>query len=287
MHRFGLYSAKLGNSLRDQKAVLEKEVQEFIKLASWKDANVHALKASAQRTHHQLFKLVRKFREVLKQSVCDKISPELAGDTEAKQLEDSNAHNSPSFTLPMPCTNEPDVTLKPHLSQLGRTFTKYDNLIDTRIRRFILAASPRAADELATEIIITAQELSSAVIPANIAATRREGQQKALLVRKRKAWSDLLRELKRTGLSANPKPNVLHNLADECWLRGQPILVDTDEKKLSTDRIEVYFSRLQEMMPRLRSSLSNHHPDITTRELQRGIMLLQSSFSLAIDLRHR
>ena len=287
VHRFGLYSAKLANSLQDQKAVLEKDIQEFIKLASWKDANVHALKASAQRTHHQLFKLVRKFREVLKQSVCDKFSPELAGVPETTPLEGFNERLSPSFTLPRPWTDEPDVTLKPHLSQLGRTFTRYDNLIDTRIRRFILAASPHLADELATEIIITARELSGTAIPANIAAARREGRQKALLVRKRKAWNDLLKELKRTGLSANPKPSVLQNLADECWLREQPILVDTDEKQLSTDRIEVYFSRLQEMMPRLRSSLSNHHPDMTTRELQRGIMLLQSSFSLAIDLRHR
>ena len=287
VRRFTLHSSKLAISLREQKAVLEKDVQEFIKLASWKDINVHALKASAQRTHHQLFKVVRKFREILKQPVRDKISPELAGVMEAKSLEDPNARSYPRSSLPMPFTDELDVGLKPHLSRLGQTFTKYDDLIDTRIRPFILATSPHTADDLATEIIITAQELSNVSIPANATTAKREGQQKALLVRKRKAWSTLLKELKRMGISANPQSSVLKNLADECWLREQPILVDDDEKKLSTDRIEVYFLRLQEMMPRLYSSLSNHHPDISTRELKRGIMLFQSSFSLAIDLRHR
>ena len=287
VRRFSLHSSKLANTLREQKAVLEKDVLEFIKLASWKDINIHALKASAQRTHHQLFKVVRKFREILKQPARDKILPELAGDMEAKPLEDPNTCSSPRFGLPRLFADEPDVGLKPHLSRLGQTFTKYDKLIDTRIRHFILATSPHPADELATEIIITAQELSNVTVPTNADATKREGQKKALLVRKKKAWSNLLRELKRTGISSNPKPGVLQNLADECWLREQPILVDDDEKKLSTDRIEVYFLRLQEMMPRLRSSLSNHHSDISTRELQRGIKLLQSSVSLAIDLRHR
>ncbi|KAF8635894.1 hypothetical protein AX15_000074 [Amanita polypyramis BW_CC] len=287
--RFGLYSSSLANILQEQKAGLEKEIQEFIKLASWKDTNVLALKASAHKTHHQLFKVVRKFREVLKQPVQDKLSLELAGDVEAKPLESPDVNISPIVEIPIlaPYTDEPSANLRPHLSQLKRTFARYNNLINTRIRPFISALSPHIADNFATEVIVRARELSNTVILTATPAEKRQKQQKALLVRKRKGWSDLLKELKRAGFSENPKPRVLQNLADERWLREQPILVDDDEKTLSTDRVEVYLSRLHTMMPRLRSSLSSHHSDISTRELRRGVMFLESGFSISIDLRQR
>ncbi|KAK2459691.1 hypothetical protein APHAL10511_008336 [Amanita phalloides] len=282
--RFGLYSLNMDNSLREQRAVLEKEVQEYIKLASWRDVNVRALKASAQRTHHQLFKVIRKFREILKQAVWGRLQPELAGEIETMPLDDFGGQRTSTSDL-SGLLDEPDANAKPHLYQLKRTFTRYDNLITTRMRLFIRASMPQCADNLAIKIILTARELSNTTIPTAAPTERREKQRKALLVRKRKAWNDLLKELKRAGFSANPKPSILQNLSDECWLREQPILVDDDSKKLSTEKIEIYFSRLQVLMGRLRVLLPNHHPDITTRELQRGIMLLQSGFSLAIDLR--
>ncbi|KAG6904409.1 hypothetical protein DXG01_010280, partial [Tephrocybe rancida] len=54
---YGLSSSQISSHLAEQRATLEKEIQGFIKLASWKDINVQALKASAQRIHHQLYKI--------------------------------------------------------------------------------------------------------------------------------------------------------------------------------------------------------------------------------------
>ncbi|KAI5286283.1 hypothetical protein KEM55_000350, partial [Ascosphaera atra] len=54
-------------ALADSRQGLEKEVQEVIKLASWKDTNITALRESARRSHRKLFKYVRKFRELLAQ----------------------------------------------------------------------------------------------------------------------------------------------------------------------------------------------------------------------------
>ncbi|KAG8831558.1 hypothetical protein FRC17_002942, partial [Serendipita sp. 399] len=48
---------------------VDKDVKSFVQMASWKDINVLALKASAQRTHHQLHKALRKFRSILQEPV--------------------------------------------------------------------------------------------------------------------------------------------------------------------------------------------------------------------------
>lgn len=44
---------------------LQKEIDEVILLASWKDINIDALKQSARKSHNSLYKIVRKYRDVL------------------------------------------------------------------------------------------------------------------------------------------------------------------------------------------------------------------------------
>ncbi|KAI9366171.1 hypothetical protein DFJ73DRAFT_164284 [Zopfochytrium polystomum] len=48
-----------------RKGPIQKELIEFTKIASWKDINVLALKESARRSHYQLAKFMRKYREIL------------------------------------------------------------------------------------------------------------------------------------------------------------------------------------------------------------------------------
>jgi midasin len=42
-------------------------MKEVLLFASWKDTNINALRDSAKRSHHKLFKLVRKYRALLGQ----------------------------------------------------------------------------------------------------------------------------------------------------------------------------------------------------------------------------
>jgi midasin len=142
-------------------------------------------------------------------------------------------------------------------------------------------------DDFAVEIIVTAKELAAITISSNLPTERRDKKQKALLVRKRKAWSDLLKELKRAGLSSSIKPEVLRRQADPRWLREQSIMPKITELAPVIDRSENYLKRLCGCLPEIRSSVSNHHSDLTTREMQRGITFLESGFSMAVDLRSR
>ncbi|KAG1851990.1 hypothetical protein C8R48DRAFT_836267 [Suillus tomentosus] len=286
---YRLFAAQLAGSLADQRGELEKDVQAFIKLASWKDINVQALKQSAQRTHHQLYKLIRKFREILRQPIAERILPTFAGDAECTQSIDVLGYSGD--LLPIAYTLERGNSLQPnetyftpsHLANLNQTLDRFHRLMNSRIRAFLRRRLPHHVDQLAVEIILTARDLAAEGVPPGLSKEKREKYVKGLLVRKRKALSDLLKELKRAGLAANVKPEVLSELRDESWIREQPSM--PPESSIHVEKGEYYFDRLRGALSAVRVLISDHHSDISTRDLLRGIAFVESGYSLALKAR--
>lgn len=68
---YAQFMPRVTTFLTSERARIEKDVQALIKLASWKDVNVYALKQSAIRSHHMLYKSVRKLRAVLQKPASD------------------------------------------------------------------------------------------------------------------------------------------------------------------------------------------------------------------------
>lgn len=71
---YGFYNQfipRVNAFITTERARIEKDVQNLIKLASWKDVNVYALQQSAIRSHHNLYKSVRKLRAVLQKPASD------------------------------------------------------------------------------------------------------------------------------------------------------------------------------------------------------------------------
>lgn len=282
---FHLFVLPLSTLLRDQRQVLEKEVEAFIKLASWKDVNVQALKQSAQRTHHQLYKLIRKFRDVLRQPAMDKMNPLFAGDAEGHhRTERAVFLASPPLSSVVAPMDVPlsSASIPSHLGNLHQTFDRFNGFMSTTIRPFLLRHSAENVEQLSLDIILTARNLASHTIPPDLTKERREKYKKNLLLRKRKAWSDLLKELKRGGLAYNVKPDILNKLRDECWIRNQP-LIPASSAMAPVEKAEHYFDRLRGCLPALRKVLSDHHSDVGTRDLSRGISLVESGYSLALE----
>ncbi|KAF9220907.1 hypothetical protein BS17DRAFT_290054 [Gyrodon lividus] len=284
---FRVFAPQLSTSLGNQKRALEKEVEAFIKLASWKDINVQALKQSAQKTHHQLYKIIRKFRDVLRQPVMDKMDPLFAGDADGRRQTELPAFVAASSLSSITLTNMApacSASVPVHLENLRQTFDKFHGFIDNRVRHFLMKHTAEDVEQLSMDIILTARALENHAIPSNLTKEKREKYKKNLLLRKRKAWSDLLKELKRGGLAFNLKPEILNRLRDERWIREQP-LMPANDTIVSTDRGEHYFDRLRGCLPALRSVLSNHHSELGTRDLGRGITLVESGYSLALEER--
>ncbi|KAK7028133.1 AAA ATPase midasin [Paramarasmius palmivorus] len=266
---FSLFAEALQTQFRSQRSALESEIHDVIKLASWKDINVQALKQSAQRSHHQLYKIVRRFREVLRLPIVDQLHSPLASGIDSHSAES----DSTLFLFPEAKVTSP-----------SSTYRKFSQIIQNRIRPFIVSQTGRFVDGLAAEIIVTSRELAAATVSSAIPAEKRERQLKSLLSRKRKALSDLLKELKRAGLSSSVKPETLNLNASQRWIREQPLI---SEYSSVIEKGENYLYRVNGLLPDLRASLSSHHSDLGTRELQRGLMFSECAFAMAIDSRHR
>ncbi|KAH0831978.1 midasin [Lanmaoa asiatica] len=282
---FHLFVPQLSTLLRDQRRALEKEVEAFIKLASWKDVNVQALKHSAQRTHHQLYKIIHKFRDVLRQPVMDKMNPLFAGDGEGQhQMERAVFLTSLPLPFVVAFTDvaSGSASVPSHLGNLHQTFGRFNGFISNTICQFLSKYTAQDVEQLSLDIILTARTLASHTIPPDLTKERREKYKKNLLLRKRKAWSDLLKELKRGGLSHNVKPEILNKLRDECWIRNQP-LIPANNAMASAEKAEHYFDRLRGCLPALRKVLSGHHSDLGTRDLSRGISVVESGYYLALE----
>ncbi|KDQ20857.1 hypothetical protein BOTBODRAFT_100466 [Botryobasidium botryosum FD-172 SS1] len=272
---YRLYSKSVTSSLEKQRAPLEKDIQDFIKLASWKDINVHALKQSAQRTHRHLHRCIRKFRDVLRQPAAALfISPAEDGSAETANICPLRTRlpSSPATPHFRTIVGSPS---SPHTTNLPRTFQKFQVVL-MGVEESCLTKFPGLVDEFAVQIITTVRTLAATSVPA--------AQAKALIVRKRKAWSDLLKELKRIGLSQNLKPEVLDRQGSRQWLMENAVPIDCAQSiSAAIAKADAYCYALMDSLRHLRSSLRAHHPDLPTRELQRAVMFVESSFSYALD----
>ena len=283
---YSQFASSITSSLSSQERAVTEEIQGFIKIASWKDVNVQALKASAKKTHHQLYKVIRKYRDIMRQPVNDLLR---VSDTETAS--DARLPQSPSTTSTVDSTGlRIHVKLGDgpvHLQDLSKTYTRFDSLITSRIDTFIKCRPSDDLDSLMEQMIFTAKELASVNCPAGATAERREKLWKALLVRKRKAWSDFAKEFKRIGLATKVQSTILLQQQNDRWLREQPFPVIGEGNFADVQNSEQHFLRLRGLLPRLRAKLADHNGDVSTQELQRSIMLLESALSTSLNCRSK
>ncbi|KAJ3556791.1 hypothetical protein NM688_g1823 [Phlebia brevispora] len=284
---YAQFEAKVAASLSDQRTVLDREVQDFIKLASWKDVNVQALRQSAQKTHRQLYKIIRKFRDILRQPLDGLLRSNTTSVASLKRDATLELNILESFPRSEGVASFPDASSSSpqHLINLPTTFRNFTAFINNRLLVYLESHLPHSVESFAEEIITTSKALAEVPVPSSADATRRLKLQKSLLTRKRKAWSDTLKELKRAGFSSNVKPEALERNRSQRWIREQPPLDGEMKKPALVDKAEEYFYRLCGILPQLRNCLLDHSSDISTRELQRAVMHIESIFALAMRSR--
>ena len=288
---YSQFVSSITSSLTSQEKAVSEEIQSFIKIASWKDVNVQALKASAKKTHHQLYKAIRKYRDILRQPVDNLLRPVPVSDTEVvsdarlplpQSSRQTNAVDSTGLIGHVTPGNGPA-----HLRDLSKTYMRFDSLITSRIEVFIKSRPSHDLDSLMEQMTSTAKELASVNLPVGATAERREKLWKGLLVRKRKAWSDFAKEFKRIGLATKVQSTILLQQKNDRWLREQPFPVIGADSFADVQNAEKHFVRLQGLLPMLRATLVDHHSDVSTRELQRSIMLLESALSMSLSCRSK
>lgn len=264
-----------------RRAILEKEIKDYIKMASWKDVNVYALKQSAERTHRHLHRCIRKFRDILR----DPVTPYLIRRDDI-DLAKSSVIMYPDPPLQglseLPLANI-EITHSP--IDLPTALAKFKGFLENSVRNGFVRDPSISIDMFAVQILTTSQELSATSVGGTPEVKAKAN--KALITRKRRALLDMVKELKRIGFSSSIKPEVLRMHES----RSALMEVHVGNMALNTPvassmaKTESYYHRLIDEMQGMRDAMRSHHSDISTRDLQRAMMFTESAFSHGLTAR--
>ena len=283
-----LFAARIKETLATQRAALDKSIKDFVKLASWKDINVYALKASAVKSHRQLHRSIRKFREALGQPVAP-----ILGDLGSIVPQDKAITSTPpAVVLPEVAAPPADAVqqrgtsgLPEHLVKLETTFGRYAGVLSNATK----ATCDRAGiavelDGIAVDIIETVEELRKAT-PSALTEDNKKIVNN-LASRKRKAFSDLLKALRQCGFSNNVRADMLDRQKDQAWLAARaPLVAYGGVDSETVERVESYHARLGVLMSAMRESFNGHSDDINSEDLKRGMGFVESVYASALTSR--
>jgi midasin len=286
--QFMQYESVISTHFQKGRAALEKSIQDYIKLASWKDINVQALRASAKKTHGQLFKMVRKLRELLKEPVSPLLAqslPPVSTDAALDAVATVVGVSSIGIDLGPSIDNRNKMgpVAKP-LASLETTVARFAAVLGS-VEPDVVAEMHLTLEDLSSDIVSTVKQLGDET-PSNLTEENAKFLRN-LELRKRKALSELLKALRALGFSAKvPATQLLkqqtllflHQLADMPRKAGSRLLVE---------RVDEYHNRLHSILPNMRAGLASHSDDIATPDLARAHGFAESVFAAALSSRER
>ncbi|KAI8642397.1 hypothetical protein BD408DRAFT_180035 [Parasitella parasitica] len=315
-HQFQEHANTMLSQLRKP---VEKDLKDFVKIATWKDVNIYALRQSAAKTHRQLHKCIRKYREVLNNSMLTVIAnynEEHAmyqyGD-DKRYAKDINQGLMDQLSRPSAWTGEtiipkaiaaaeydwsPAPPVKQHLGNLQATL----NRMRLYCRKDIFIADDETKDlplekfmtEMIEQVKYFQKETPSVMTDENKSLVK---NQKLL---KKKALVDFLKELRRLGLKSRPGKMKEQNADIAILFRLQVANLelviqnrDLQKEQLSSyslaspDMLEQwkkandYYFRCIARLTHLRSiSVTNVSKDLSMLEVERSLSATEHMFSL-------
>lgn len=184
-----------------------------------------------------------------------------------------------------------DPSSKAHLASLGQTYKRLSSLASTKLAAVVGQDASSLLEAFSSEIISTAKELRDEPLGAE---EGREQRVKNLIERKRRAWRDLLNELKRIGISPSPAPKTIARLEDA----GQVYSLSSSEPLLALDasalpgdvqvrlrKADAYHYRLVSQLPTLKTYPATHNADVRTPDIQRALGHIQTALATTFDQR--
>lgn len=274
---------RIEESMHETKKKLEKDVNEVILLASWKDVNVDALKQSSQRSHNNLYKVVRKYRALLNTPVAPIIQ---SGVTENTRVAPVSKEIRPVHFLDRSNAEKLDI-----LKSCGQLLTwnerpnrlKNMDTIENNMKIYIDKITSAETPSLYDYAKVVVEEMEN--LRKETPSVLNDDTKKtvaALKTQKHKLLSDTLKELRRIGIKTSVKPDVKKILATV-----NLILVNGETfAKTPLQGIDPHFFRILDILPQLRGSISSGNEDIPQPDLERGLAASENlMFSLVTTRR--
>lgn len=254
---FESFENKISDHMARERKVLAKEVTEVIKLASWRDTNVFALRESARRSHRTLYKIVHKFRKILNAPIGELLR---SGPSETRTKTSalvSNTFDLVSFDR----SRLGRVSSRPaRFVEVERTATRIglattgSELFSQNYLKLFVDDTLRSIDELKAE---TPTSFDKAQV----------GLVKHLKNRKYKLMSDSFKTLKLLGLRSTLRPEDLNRQKN---IEAMFLTTDAVTDAKISPIIDQYFFRIADILPNIRGGYANHSEDVNATDVKRG-----------------
>ncbi|KAJ5081947.1 Midasin [Penicillium alfredii] len=271
LSHYRLFEPAVEKLLMEKRSALEKDIKEQIQLASWKDTNIVALKESARRSHVKLFKLVRKYREVLGQPVQPVLEqglPQDNGDAKfVNQEPDRPTTVFPEALATCQQDNKLWSTRALRFRNPDGTVSNMMNLYSSIPSEFDIA---KELDGFTVSFIEDMNEFKSHT-PKTLTEDNKEHVQH-LKVQKRRLYADTLRRLFEMGVKRNAGTSLIETQAST----AQVLATSSAFKRSTTasnsiQSAESYFHRLLDLLPRARLASRNYSEELSNVEVSRSI----------------
>lgn len=279
------YVGPIQENIRKGRQNLEKAMRDVLLLASWKDTNIVALRESARRSHHKLFKLVRKYRALLGQSTETVLKQGLPEEVE----KGNRATIRTPIAIPIVDKSALEQCEKsvPRWNQRSTRLLNISNTVNImRNSSFIPDSALQAPDYLEsflTNIITSNDELRKAT--PSVLTEDNKDTLSHLKLRKRKLFADTLRQVRQMGINFNLGTSVLASqsclsviLANSHRLQSTSVL--------QVDDINYYHYRTLDLIPQARATLGQHSPDLSRAEVARSVGLLEGLLKVCLTQRN-
>ncbi|KAE8349456.1 hypothetical protein BDV28DRAFT_151862 [Aspergillus coremiiformis] len=257
-------------TLNDRRSALEKDIKEQIQLASWKDTNIVALRESAKRSHHKLFKLVRKYREILAQPVQHILEQDMPDDNEELSSPEQELV-LPSATFPEAlalCQKEDKVwqNRPPRFRDPDGTVSNMAHMYVSISTEFDVSED---LDGFMNSFVESIKEFRSQT-PKTLTEENKDDVQH-LKIQKRRFYAETLRQIQEMGVKRNASTSLIETQASVAQvLASSPALELGPTASKVVRSSDLYFHKLLDILPRARQAAHNYSEDLSNVEVSRS-----------------
>ena len=283
---FERFEPTISERMQNGRHVVEKELKETLVLASWKDTNIEALRQSTKRSHQRLFKIIRKYRFLLGEPVNILLEQNLP---------------IMETTMPVPLVIPHDIEIN-HIDRYALETCKMwvdgwtakpdrfkDPIATVKRMRQVTEISATAIDaseyldQYSEELLLSIKTLRKET-PESITKTNTE-LVKHLKSRKRKLYSDTMKDLRHMGIQANMSTDLLNRQHSVAIVLSRAPSFENIDDKYSLSRADCEFQDILHMITQARTCLQEHHEDLSQRDIARSMGYLECILSNIIEQR--
>ena len=265
---------------------LEKDLKEILLLASWKDTNITALRESAKRSHHKLFKVVRKYRALLSQP-ADLILKKGLTEYEGSVLSTIQWRNN---RIALPVDVRALALCRDCVSTWASKPTRFLDPDHTASNMDQHSSLPLNALDIPIHVETFANNIVEAIktlqkeTPTTL-TKENKSIVKHLKSRKRKAFSDTLKTLRHMGFRSNLSADTLALQASLSQVLSQTPAFQRLESRPDLDAAQEHLHKFLDRMPQARASARSHSEDLSNSDITRSIGYLESVLAAIVRQR--